>query len=535
MNQSNVSLLDLPNEILITILKKLDNMDVLYSIMNIGNQRLDNLVLEKTFTKTLNFVLTTLNDDIVSIDDSIFNQLCINILPRIDYNVKSLILESVSMERILLAADYPNLTELKIFNFNEPIFAYYFAVESPIQRFFQQITDLIIVYKDDKNTLLMKQYPKGVHGCILKFFENLKHLSITGLNSILSLRNLPLTTCSSSILYKLCINLNTFEDCLALLDGRLKQLTTVIININSTDYHSPNVYNMDDLLNMKCFSLKCRCRKNEYDTKILPLLRRMPNLEELTLNIINSKRITFVDGTQINNEILIHMPRLYKFIFNINTRTKPNDLVHYLSNDDIQRTFTNIGYEQVCCIVNYVNIGIGICHVFSLPFMFDYLEYIGNKFPPIDFSHVVSLGVYDSVPFEHEFFIRIGRFFPFLKELRVINFESQSHISSELNFHDNQLHSIVEYSHLISLILMTVHIDYVEQFLNDRKTHLPRLTTLTVDYDQLTIVTENFTRDITRLNCTKIKELTIEESREHSKDFYVYFPLLESCLCSDSD
>ncbi|CAF3298665.1 unnamed protein product [Rotaria sp. Silwood2] len=533
MNQSNVNLLDLPNEILIIILKKLDNMDVLYSIMNVGNQRLDNLVLEKTFTKTLNFVLTTSNDDIFSIDDSILNRFCINILPRIDHNVKSLILESVSMERILLAADYPNLTELKIFNFNEPIFARYFAVESSIRRIFQQITDLIIVYKDDINTMLMRQYPKGVHGYILKFFENLKHLSITGLYSLLSLRNLPLTTCSSSILYKLCINLNTFEDCLALLDGRLKQLTTFIVNIDGTDYHSSIVYNMDNLPNMKCFSLTCRCRNNEYDIKILPLLRRMSNLEELTLNIINSKRNTFVDGTQINNEILVHMPRLYKFIFHINTEIKLNDLVHYLSNDDIQRTFANIGYEQVCCIVNYLNIDIAICHVFSLPFVFDYLEYIGNTFPPIVFSHVVSLTVYDTVPFEQEFFIRIARFFPFLKELRVINFESQLHISNELNFRDNILHSIVQYPHLISLILMTVHIDYVEQFLNETKTHLPRLTTLTVDYDQLTIVTKNFTRNITRLNCTKIKELTIEESRVHSKDFYVYFPLLESCLCFD--
>ncbi|CAF4706241.1 unnamed protein product, partial [Rotaria sp. Silwood2] len=64
------------------------------------------------------------------------------------------------------------------------------------------------------------------------------------LYSLLSLRNLPLTTCSSSILYKLCINLNCFEDCLALLDGRLKQLTTFIVNIDSTDYHSSIVYNI---------------------------------------------------------------------------------------------------------------------------------------------------------------------------------------------------------------------------------------------------------------------------------------------------
>ncbi|CAF4468811.1 unnamed protein product [Rotaria sp. Silwood2] len=115
MNQSNVSLLDLPNEILIIILMKRDIMDVLYSMMNIGNQRVANLVLEKTFTKSLNFVLITPNDNIFSIDDSILNRFYINILPRIDHNVKSLILESVSVQRILLSANCPNLTELKIF------------------------------------------------------------------------------------------------------------------------------------------------------------------------------------------------------------------------------------------------------------------------------------------------------------------------------------------------------------------------------------------------------------------------------------
>ncbi|CAM2730175.1 unnamed protein product, partial [Rotaria socialis] len=114
MNQLNAGLLDLPNEILFIILKKLDNMYVLYSLLNVGNQRLDMIVQEKTFTKTLNFVVTTSFDDILSISDSILDRFCINILPKINLNVKSLILESGSMERILLAADYPNLVELKL-------------------------------------------------------------------------------------------------------------------------------------------------------------------------------------------------------------------------------------------------------------------------------------------------------------------------------------------------------------------------------------------------------------------------------------
>jgi len=55
MNQSNVGLLDLPNEILLIILKKLNNMHVLYSLLAVDNQRLDILAQENTFTNTLNF------------------------------------------------------------------------------------------------------------------------------------------------------------------------------------------------------------------------------------------------------------------------------------------------------------------------------------------------------------------------------------------------------------------------------------------------------------------------------------------------
>jgi hypothetical protein len=251
----------------------------------------------------------------------------------------------------------------------------------------------------------------------------------------------------------------------------------------------------------------------------------MLNLEELTLSIIVGNRTTFIDGTCIYNEILVYMPRLNKFNFCICTNMAIHHLIHRLSKDDIQRTFTNIIFEQVECIVNYSYTG-AICHVFSLPFMFNYLNYIGNTFPTIIFTYVRSLQVEDNVPFEHEFFIRIAWSFPLLEQLSIINLERQSSIPKKLNCDNNQLYSIVKYPYLISLYIYTVHKDYVEQFLNDTKTHLPRLTKLTIRYDKLQIVTENFTRDSTRLNCINVNELNIIETIVHSKDFYVYFPLL---------
>ncbi len=49
------------------------------------------------------------------------------VLPRIHSNVKCLILDSISMEAILLAGKYPVLREIKLFNFNQEIFSRYFT------------------------------------------------------------------------------------------------------------------------------------------------------------------------------------------------------------------------------------------------------------------------------------------------------------------------------------------------------------------------------------------------------------------------
>ncbi|CAF4567664.1 unnamed protein product [Rotaria sp. Silwood2] len=127
MNQHNVHLLDLSNKILFLILKKLDNIDVLYSLLDINNQRLEIIAQEKIFSNILNFVsISQSSDQITSLPSKILDRFCISILPRIHKNVKSLILESVSMKYILRAGNYPNLTQLKLFNFTKAIFSRYF-------------------------------------------------------------------------------------------------------------------------------------------------------------------------------------------------------------------------------------------------------------------------------------------------------------------------------------------------------------------------------------------------------------------------
>ncbi len=99
----------------------------------------------------------------------------------------------------------------------------------------QQITDLILIINENNMEMTEKRYTKNVYATILAFFENLKHLTIVlsfaDNYPRLSFYNLSPMTFSSSILTELCINVNNFNDVHALLDGRLKQLTTLIVQV----------------------------------------------------------------------------------------------------------------------------------------------------------------------------------------------------------------------------------------------------------------------------------------------------------------
>lgn len=119
MSRPNVTLLDLPNEVLLIILSKLSSIDVLYSFMNINNRRLATLVRQKTFSNTLDFSCVD--------DNSLLHLFANDILPEICHNVDCFILEPIFMERFLLAAVYPNLTELKLFNFKQQVAYKYFT------------------------------------------------------------------------------------------------------------------------------------------------------------------------------------------------------------------------------------------------------------------------------------------------------------------------------------------------------------------------------------------------------------------------
>ncbi len=116
--------------------------------------------------------------------------------------------------------------------------------------FQEQITKLTLI-NNDKNEMIpsLENDTINVYSHILTFFKNLNELSIIGSSAMsmypgLSLCYLPSNIFSSPILTHLYINVKIFDDCLYLLDGRLRKLTTLGVNVYSIDKYSRIVHNM---------------------------------------------------------------------------------------------------------------------------------------------------------------------------------------------------------------------------------------------------------------------------------------------------
>ncbi|CAF0901573.1 unnamed protein product [Rotaria sordida] len=412
LNHNDINILDLPDEMLLTIFNKLNTIDMLYSLVDV-NQQFDRLALDSRVIDHLNFVIK--RDDIhsSSVEIDILSRICSKILPRINEKIIKLILESHSMERIINAIDYPRLHSLSLVNYQPKIL--------------------------------------------------LRHLSD----------------------------------------------------------------NTKKLLKLKHFSLATDFYTSCYDTEVVPLLRRMLNLEELTLflSVVRSKS-TYIDGNQLYDKVLNYMSQLNKFIFNIHTRIMNDFIINnnikidLPSNDDIRNSFIKRGFKSIdtCADDKLIN-NRGNCHVYSLPYQFNEFLFMNSCFQGGKFDKVRLLTMFDIRPFEHELFKIISQDFPFLQQLHICNNHRQ------INEHHHSS-TLITFNYLFKLHLYAVHKDYVIQFLSDKNTRLPCLTNLIIEYKTLVAVTNNFTNDATRLNCSKIKYLVTYEPFVRSQNFVAYFPSL---------
>lgn len=264
-----------------------------------------------------------------------------------------------------------------------------------------------------------------------------------------------------------------------------------------------------------------------YDEMVVPLLHRMLNLEELSLNLDVWKEETFIDGNSLKI-VINHMARLSKFTFNIRSEVDFNDGISFVSNEDIENSFSNFQFSQVMCWVDYFfALEFGQCRIYSCPYVWKEYHQITNSFPGGLFPHVEKISLFDDRPFEYEFFLRISQSFPLIKVLKLVNKKPQQQKKrSGQSKDDNEHLPIIEYPHLRELDLQHVHTDYLEQFLLATKTCLPSGVCLLTSYALLAVVTHGFRRTATRFNCSRmighINGLWIPKLRGHCKDYFLH-------------
>ncbi len=253
-----------------------------------------------------------------------------------------------------------------------------------------------------------------------------------------------------------------------------------------------------------------------YDEFVVPLIHRMSNLEQLSLHFLNFNR-SIIDGNNLEVNIINHLPRLNKFTFDIRSTIHFDKFDKLPSYEDIQNTLSNFKNDQIIICLDCFPKGEEFhCHLYSYPYSLTEYFYISNNYRRGLFKHVRSISLFDERPFEHDFFLELAQSFPYIKELFVYNWEPQKN--------DNQQCSIIEYPHLTKLYLVKAHDNYIEQCLLNTKMCLLNNVTLHVTYDSLERVTDNFTRDATRFNCSKIKALHLKNKPEfccvHLQDYF---------------
>ncbi|CAF4358214.1 unnamed protein product, partial [Rotaria sp. Silwood2] len=424
------------------------------------NKRLDNLLHDKIFISKLTLFAWSSNDLIHRFDDSLIDEFCLKILPQIHHKIKWLNLELSSIEQFLLGIDYPHLYGVGLYNMNIRMALYFFKGFYSLFHIFQKQISSIIITFENKSPRIAKNTVARILIYILNMFKNLYYLNFQTsfvCDEQLSLNELSLRKqIFSETLLELFISVQNFDDCIYLFDGRFNKLHTIYINV-SIIHSNQLIDNKEKLCNLKCFSLTSDVNTSMYDELVVPLVRRMSYLEQLSLYLQINHNNTFIDGNDLKNNILDYLLYLKKFKFNIHSFIFIDNLMNLPSNEDVRRTLSIIGNEKFVSSVNYYpHSQMASCNIYSYSCTntMKYYYNITNNFPGGLFRNVKKVLLFDECPFEHEFFIQISKSFPVITNLSLNNQTPQKKKN-----HEQRFLSVVEFSHLSELYFDEAHDD----------------------------------------------------------------------------
>ena len=116
-----------------------------------------------------------------------------------------------------------------------------------IRIFKEQISHIVVTVVDKSESVPLEDMTMNVYMRIFNLFRNLTHLEFAIKGGYqyppLSIDELPSTVCFPSTIVHLSIKVLDLEDCLCLLDGRLNQLHTFIVEVY---YINPVIDTLDN-------------------------------------------------------------------------------------------------------------------------------------------------------------------------------------------------------------------------------------------------------------------------------------------------
>jgi len=124
---NDIKIVDLADEILLMILNKLDQIDVLHSVVHV-NRRFQELALDPLYIRDLHLSdmsnLKSLFDSTLPFDRESISRLSEEILPQIHHLVQKLTIEQCLAKHVL-GMNYPQLYSLSLMHFEEEILYQY--------------------------------------------------------------------------------------------------------------------------------------------------------------------------------------------------------------------------------------------------------------------------------------------------------------------------------------------------------------------------------------------------------------------------
>ncbi|CAF1491474.1 unnamed protein product [Adineta ricciae] len=512
-NMKAVQLLDLPDELILAIIKKVHPQVLLFcSMIDIDNNRLKQLAFDGCHSIDFTF------DYINAPHRSLMKRFYSDVMPLIGNSIQSL---TIDLHHIRPIDEYHQNTDNKTLKNLRHLKIMLGAKRSKTG----------VPYTIVNHHMCYPEMRKPLLSIVPQYFllrNDIQSFELDD-NCLLSnsITGKQLRIPEAVQLTHIRISFWNFAQCVGLLIQLGCQLQSLTVTIAMSDENRETLNNVIQSIscpNLKHLTIKMYRNFKNFDV-CLCLLERLSSVEHLTLLLAidetNTTSIHFIDQLFSEKNIYRCMPNLHQFHFHIRSIFKG---ASQTTADQILQGFVKREQHQSFhCVIDHFNNSYGQCQIYSLPFIGTRLDFVSNRFPFFDnhstFSSVTTMLLFDDVePFENVFFERIAQVLPRLRTLEIINPLEQKKKSAVTKTN-------IIFPHLTVLILYDNHMDYTELFLYG--IHLPSLIELAIDKDMLfSLIAQNQQR--TSDNCSRLRIIHTSKPSYESKDaIQKFFPQVD--------